>query len=621
MTKSRLFAASLLAASALTATPAAAQRVDHIVAFGDSYADDGNLFQILGITPPAPYSTGRFSGGTNYVDTLGQLLNAPIDNFAIGGALTDNRNTNTPAPLPAPQLPGFVTEWNAFLAGGGGIFPTVSGTFDESDLVTISVGGNDARVYQTGSAGLGLAPGTLAGAPAAATASAAFATAGLNALVAAGAQNISFLAGDTSLLPEVQFLPNPAQAAAIRSAFSTTFNDAMKTTLANYAANGVMVHYLDGTLLLNQVAGNLGAYGLIGLACPPLPNTSCIADPTQKYLFYFDQLHLTSAGFAIVGQYIAAQLEAPLTLQASSDLSMDVARQFGRTLSSRMDTTAPRDGDMPEGLKVFVVGDGFSRHLNAGPTNEAYRASGIGATAGVEYGFGSGLVGAAVNYSKPKVNFGNDAAETEGKSLQVGGYGVFGIAGGFVQAYAGYGWDEHDIDRAGVISELEADPDGDHFIAGAKGGYLFPMGSVRVGPVIGLDYAKAKVDSYTETGDPVLTLNVDSLSYKSMRGSLGVELRGDFAGGGVQLRPYAAAVVEKDFTGDARTIHFSQTSAPIIVNSFELEDASKEAYGRISGGFSAQILSALSLDVGGSATVGKEQGEETSAQLGLRYSF
>jgi outer membrane autotransporter protein len=172
-----------------------------------------------------------------------------------------------------------------------------------------------------------------------------------------------------------------------------------------------------------------------------------------------------------------------------------------------------------------------------------------------------------------------------------------------------------------VVSELEADPEGDHFIAGTKGGYLFPMGSVRVGPVVGLDYAKAKVDSYTETGDPVLTLNVDSLTYKSLRGSLGVELRGDFAGGGVQVRPYVAAVVEKDFTGDARTVHFSQTSAPIIVNSFELDDASKDAYGRISGGFSAAILTSLSLDVTASATAGKDQGEETSAQLGLRFAF
>jgi outer membrane lipase/esterase len=606
MTNRRLFAASLLAASALgLASPAHAQRVDNIVAFGDSYADDGNFFQLVGLVPPpAPYSTGRFSGGTNYIDTLGDLLNVPIQNFAIGGALTDNTNTNGP-PL------GFVTEWNAFLAGGGGAFPTVDGTFDEDDLVTVSIGGNDARFYQqTG--------GTLGGAPAAATTSAAFATAGLDALVGAGAQNISFLAGNTAILPEIA--GDPA-AQAIRNAYSTTFNNAIQSTLAGYAADGIIVHYLDLTLVGQQVMADLAGYGLTGVACPPLPDTSCIADPSQKFLFYFDQLHLTSAGFAIVGQYIATQLEAPLILQGASDMSMDVARQFGRTLTARMDTGSPRDGDMPEGLKFFVAGDGYSRKLDAGPRNEAYRSSGLGATAGVEYGFGSGVAGLAVNYTRPRVNFGNDAAGNEGRSFQLGGYAGFGVAGGFVQGYAGYGWDKHDIDRAGVVEDMEADPKGNHFVAGGKAGYLMPLGAVRVGPVIGIDYAKAKVDGYTETGDPALTLNVDKLTYKSMRGSLGLEVRGDFAGGGVQLRPFAVAAVEKDFTGDERTIRFAQTSAPTIVNSFALEDASKNAYGRFSLGFSAAILSNVSLDVAGSATAGKDQGEETSAHVGFRIGF
>ena len=609
MTISRVFVASLLAASALGfAAPAQAQRIDHIVAFGDSYADDGNLFQILGITPPQPYATGRFSGGTNYVDTLGAILDAPIDNFAIGGALTDNTNTN------GVGLPGFATEWNAFLAGGGGVFPTVSGTFDETDLVTVSIGGNDARFFQkTG--------GTLVNAPAAATASAAFATTGLDALVNAGAQNISFLAGDTSLLPEIAAEANPVLAAQIRSAYSTTFNTAMKTTLAGYAADGVIVHYLDGTLLLNQVAANLSGYGLTGLACPALPNTSCIINPNQAFLFYFDQLHLTSAGFAIVAQYIAAQLEAPLVLQGASDLSLDVAHQFGRTLTARMDLGSPRDGDTLDGLRFFVVGDGYNRKLDAGFRNEAYRSSGVGVTAGAEAGFGTGVAGLAVNYSRPKINFGNDGAENEARTIQVGGYAGFAVGGAFAQGYAGYGWNKHDIDRTGVVEDMEAHPKGHHFIAGAKGGYLVPLGSFRVGPVVALDYAKAKVNGYTEDGDPVLTLNVDSLSYRSMRGSAGIELRGDFGGGGIQLRPYASAVVEKDFTGDERTIRFAQTSAPMIVNSFELEDASKKAYARIGGGFSAAILTNVSLDVGGSATIGKNQGEETSAQVGFRVGF
>ena len=90
-----------------------------------------------------PYSTGRFSGGTNYIDTLGQLLNAPIDNFAIGGALTDNTNTNGPGLARLrhrmERLPG---------AAAAAVFPTVSGTFDENDLLAVSIGGNDARFYQ-----------------------------------------------------------------------------------------------------------------------------------------------------------------------------------------------------------------------------------------------------------------------------------------------------------------------------------------------------------------------------------------------------------------------------------------------------------------------------------------
>ena len=298
MTNSRLFAAPLLAATALTfAAPAAAQRVDRIVAFGDSYADDGNFFQIRRHQPghrdPASIRPAASRAAPTISTRLAQLLDAPVDNFAIGGALTDNTQHQRPG-CPASSPNG-----TAFLAGGGRP-PSrrVSGTFDENDLLTVSIGGNDARFYQqTG--------GTLAGAPAAATASAAFATAGLNALVAAGAQNISFLAGNTALLPEVAGQSRRPQ--AIRNAFSTTFNTAMQSTLAGYAANGVIVHYLDLTLIGDNVIANPAAYGLTSAgACPALPDATLHRRlrHANSFLFYVDQLHLTSAGFAIVARNI-----------------------------------------------------------------------------------------------------------------------------------------------------------------------------------------------------------------------------------------------------------------------------------------------------------------------------
>ena len=267
-------------------------------------------------------------------------------------------------------------------------------------------------------------------------------------------------------------------------------------------------------------------------------------------------------------------------------------------------------------LKVFLVGDGYSASQFQKTNEPIARAA---SAAQWLNRLRLGRCGIAANYTTQD-NFGNDAADNR-HSIQLGAYGGIGIAGGFVQGYAGYGWDKHKIERAGVVEDMDADPKGNHFIAGAKGGYLMPLGSVRVGPVIALDYAKAKVDGYTEDGDPALTLDVDSISYKSLRGSAGVEVRGDFGGGGVQLRPYAAAVVEKDFTGDARTVHFAQTSAPTIVNSFAFADASKKAYARVTRGSALRSSPNVSLDAGGSTTIGKNQGDETSAQLGVRVGF
>src|ERR1700704_3872481 len=85
---------------------AAAQTVfSTIQAFGDSYADTGNLFKVI---PPSPiYPTGRFSGGTNFVDTTSALLGIPQSNFAVGGAKV--------ASGPIPNS-GFTQVTQAFVA-------------------------------------------------------------------------------------------------------------------------------------------------------------------------------------------------------------------------------------------------------------------------------------------------------------------------------------------------------------------------------------------------------------------------------------------------------------------------------------------------------------------------
>src|SRR5437868_8769954 len=86
-----------------------------ITGFGDSYADTGSApggaFRLLGFPCPAgppPYPTCRFSGGTNFVDSLQTTYNLPtLTNYAIGGAQTGNTNV-------IPGLPGFAQEVATF---------------------------------------------------------------------------------------------------------------------------------------------------------------------------------------------------------------------------------------------------------------------------------------------------------------------------------------------------------------------------------------------------------------------------------------------------------------------------------------------------------------------------
>ena len=242
-------------------------------------------------------------------------------------------------------------------------------------------------------------------------------------------------------------------------------------------------------------------------------------------------------------------------------------------------------------------------------------------TAGAQYGFGNGVVGIAGNYSRPKASFTNNASETRDRTWQVGGYAAADLLGGFGQAYLGYGHDNHHIARTGIVIPINASPSGNHWVAGAKAGYLASLGLLRVGPVVALDYAKAKVGGYTESGDPALTLNVGSSSAKALEGSIGAELRGKLDAGGTGIRPFGSVVLVKDLVGDGRTIEFAQTSARTIVNSWQLADRSKHIYERVSAGASARLFGRVNVDALVSTTFDKRDGNDTAAHVGLRVGF
>jgi hypothetical protein len=215
------------------------------------YADIGNLFKIAhGIGQFPLYPTGRFSGGTIYVDTTSALLGIPQLNFAIGSAKTDG-------------------------------------------IAAIN---------------------------------------GISALVSDGARNIVFAVGDVSKLPEATGNPN----ALVGSAYSQTCNNLMQIALASVADSGVRVEYVDTRLLGTLIQANPARYGFTDTGACSL---ACIGNPAlqNQFLFYVDGIHLTSLGFAVLGEYIVNRPNAPLTFAPQGDLATISAMGFASTLFGKLD--------------------------------------------------------------------------------------------------------------------------------------------------------------------------------------------------------------------------------------------------------------------------------------------
>jgi outer membrane lipase/esterase len=620
-----LCASMVLAGAAFLCEPGEARAqttFTRIQAFGDSYADIGNLFKITGGIGQFPlYPTGRFSGGTNFVDTTSALLGIPQNNFAIGGATTGLTN------VVGPGIPGFTQEWQQFVA---------TQQIAPSDLVEISIGGNDARAYYR-------AGNPLAGVPAAAATSATNAINGINALVGDGARTIVFTVGDVSTLPEAIGNPN----APVGAAYSQTYNNLMQIALAGVARSGVRVEYIDTGLLGTLIQANPGRYGFTSTsACP----VACIGNPAlqNQFLFYVDGIHLTSHGFAVLGEYIVNRLNAPLTFAPQGDVATISAMGFASTLFGKLDLFRETYGFAPAAMKAYgadmraaytkapplppiavspwsfyMQGNGGISDRQATVASNGFNLDSVGGTIGVEYRIdANSFVGSAFDYSNPKARLFGNAGTTDANSYQLGFYGGWANAHFFAQGLATIGHQDYRNTRPGVVDTITSNPDGTTFVVAGKTGYLFDAGNAQLGPIGGLIYAHARVNGYTEAGDPVLTLAVGSQTAETLIGSVGVQLRTPFAVNGWFFNPYLNLTVEDDFIGNGRLIQFSATSAPVIVNNWSIPNGtSQNVYGRVAAGFVAPVWNNVAFTANVSRTFGHQGGDDFYGTGGFKVSF
>jgi outer membrane lipase/esterase len=634
-------------------------RAGSLVAFGDSLVDNGNTPRITGLPfPPAPLYVGfRYSNGPTFAEYLPGLLDLNSNvgtaygtgtNFGVGGALSGSGNTTSIPGVGLLPLPGLADQISLFQNEGK--------RFGGRDLVAVWAGAND--YFQLINSPTGLPS------PALATATVVQATTNLESaadrLINLGARRLVFInLPDLGKLPLVNSIANPVQRTIVSGA-ATQLTDNHNLLLASnlarlHSQTGANIFLFSADLAFHQILANPPRYGFTNVTEAANANPAILFAPLavqNRYLFW-DSVHPTTAAHLILARYIANMVEAPTTLASQTQLLTYGTRAFGdllynqlgplplqtaaaplavpttegkATLSLAKAPVAPSTNTFSLGPEsrwsVFLVGDyrqgtrddqfnslGFDYYLGNVALGGSYTFNQL-ITAGLLFGYG---------YNKADLDNGQGHVEVD--AYQVGGFLDFHGPNWFVGGVVSFGYDEYDQRRPGILGDtIKSEPHGQTVLAGAQSGYFWRLGDFSAGPIGSLTFTSVNVESFSETGDPILTQEVRSRRANDLFGTIGLRAGYDFHLGTTLVQPYVKAEYEHEILGDGITIKSRFTAEPALELQTQVENSSPD-YGRIGAGFRLHFTERFSGQLGFDALVGRSDGEEYTGSAGISISF
>jgi outer membrane lipase/esterase len=610
--------AGAIAATLLFSSAAAATQFDHVIVFGDSLSDAGNisLATAPGIQPPLKFTTNPGNVGIqNVASKLGMTLNPSLaggTDYAWGGAGVLVNSPGTPAAVPT-----ITNQVGAYLAAG---------QVDHNALYSMWGGANDI-FYHAAAAGVGAETSDQAQAGVAGAAVQELKLIGQ--LQAAGVKNILvFNLPNIGTTPEAA-AQGPAGEAAL-AGLSQLFNGQLNAGLAQMKTGIIPINAYG---LLTEVVANPTAYGFTNATTPAcgagsssvqcgpqgsgLPYT--YAPGTDQSYVFADGVHPTTAAHALLGQYVLSVLQAPSQISLLGEAPLQVSSVQTRVVRNQM--SADSNGgetrsfvNIDYGRQRYDAGNGVSKT----DSNDVNLTLGADMHANDNVSAGVAL-GIAQNNAYVAGGGGYKLQDISGL-----GYLTYHQGGGYIGGYADFGQSNFkNIDRRidlGTMARTESGKaDGSHLGGGFTGGWWFDMSSLRTGPFATIDWETVKVNGYTENGGDSSAMWFGRQQRDALVGTLGWRLQGHFDWGNLGMVPYAELAWNHDSKADPREITAGLNS---MNGSFALTGfIPDKSWGTADIGVTAQLTPTVTSWVGYNGRFGDNSQKYNSFNMGVKILF
>jgi outer membrane lipase/esterase len=555
MPRTRRLAGAILA-GLLVSTTAAATDFSQVVVFGDSLSDAGNASLANGSPVPLRFTTNPgTTAAENVATALGFTLAPSLaggSDYAFGGAgvVYDY----------VPGVPTLPQQMAMYLGAAGG-------AADPDALYQVWGGGNDFLHLSSTTtdpnalaSGMGLAAQTELQM--------------LGQLQQAGARYVVvYNLPDLGKTPAAAAQGPAAQAGA--TGLAVLYNGVLGSGLAQLSGNGLNIVPVNTYALINEVVANPAAYGFSNVTAPACNGTSVQCGPVgsglpysyaagtdQTYLFA-DTVHPTSAGHALLAQYVVSELMAPGQMSLLGEAPLAASAAQYRAIRNEM----LADGQGSD-TRFFASVDYGQQRFDATGGSPKTHSDNVNLTLGTDVRAGEHVsVGAALGLGQHNADFAGGLGGYKLQDISGLGYALYHNGGGYVGGFASFGQSNYkDITRRiqlGAARRTEGGKaDGSHLGGGVEGGWWFRAGGLQTGPFAHLEWQTVKISGYTEAGGDSTAMWFGRQQRDALLASLGWRLQGRWQAGGATLMPYAELAWNHDDKADPRAVEAGLVSMP-----------------------------------------------------------